>query len=60
MMSDDEFEREHPSYGVVQISRITGGTGATRLFGSPLAHHYGTIRLSIGSARWMSRPSRRK
>src|SRR4029077_11436755 len=53
MMPDDEFEREHPSYGLVHISRITGGPGAHRLFGSPLAHHYGTIRLSIGSAKWI-------
>ena len=50
---DDEFEREHPSYGLVHISRITGGPGAHRLFGSPLAHHYGTIRLSIGTAKWI-------
>lgn len=52
MMPDDDFEREHPSYGLVHISRITGGSGATRLFGSPLANHYGTIRLSIGPAKW--------
>jgi hypothetical protein len=53
MLPDDEFEREHPSYGLVSISRITGGSGATRLFGSPLANHYGTIRLSIGTAKWI-------
>lgn len=53
MMPDDEFEREHPSYGLVNISRIMGSTGQTRLFGSPLAHHYGMIRLSISSARWI-------
>ena len=52
MMPDDEFEREHPSYGLIRISRVTGGPGATRLFGSPLASHYGTIRLSIGGAKW--------
>lgn len=23
MLPDDEFEREHPSYGLVSISRIT-------------------------------------
>lgn len=50
---DDEFEREHPSYGLVRIARVTGGPGAQRLFGSPLAHHYGTIRLTIGKARWI-------
>lgn len=53
MLPDDEFEREHPSYGLIHISRISGGPGATRLFGSPLANHYGTIRLSIGSAKWI-------
>jgi hypothetical protein len=53
MMPDDEFERAHPSYGLVSISRITGGSGARRLFGSPLANHYGTIRLSIGTAKWI-------
>lgn len=52
MHPDDEFEREHPSYGLVDISRITS-TGAKRLFGSPLAHHYGTIQISIGSAKWI-------
>jgi hypothetical protein len=52
---DDEFEREHPSYGLVRISRVTGGPGARNLFGSPLARHYGTIRLSIGTAKWIHR-----
>jgi hypothetical protein len=50
---DDEFEREHPSYGLVRIARVTGGPGARNLFGSPLARHYGTIRLSIGTAKWI-------
>jgi hypothetical protein len=53
VLPDDEFEREHPSYGLVHISRVSSGTSATRLFGSPLAHHYGTIRISIGSAKWL-------
>lgn len=52
-LPDDEFEREHESYGLLQISRITGGTGETRLFGSPLARHYGTIRIRIGAAKWL-------
>lgn len=51
-LPDDEFEREHPSYGLVHISRVTSGTSTKRLFGSPLAHHYGTIQISIGSAKW--------
>jgi hypothetical protein len=53
MLPDDEFEREHPSYGLVHISRVSGGGGVARLFGSPLANHYGTIRISIGSAKWI-------
>jgi len=53
MDADDEFEREHPSYGLIRISRVSGGSGALRLFGSPLARHYGTIRLTIGSAKWI-------
>lgn len=53
MMSDDEFEREHPSYGILHISRTSGGTSAIRLFGSPLATHYGTIRLTISKGKWI-------
>lgn len=53
MLPDDEFEREHPSYGVLRISRTNGGGGALRLFGSPLATHYGTIRLTVSKATWI-------
>jgi len=53
MLPDDEFEREHPSYGILHISRMSGGTSAIRLFGSPLATHYGTIRLSISKGMWV-------
>jgi hypothetical protein len=53
MLPDDEFEREHPSYGVLHISRTSGGTSAIRLFGSPLATHYGTIRLTISKGKWI-------
>lgn len=52
MMPDDEFEREHPSYGILHIARTSGGTSAIRLFGSPLATHYGTIRLTISKGQW--------
>lgn len=52
MLPDDEFEREHPSYGILHISRTSGGTSAIRLFGSPLATHYGTIRLTISKGKW--------
>ena len=53
MMPDDEFEREHASYGILHISRTSGGTSAIRLFGSPLATHYGTIRLTISKGKWI-------
>lgn len=53
MLPDDEFEREHPSYGILHIARTSGGTSAIRLFGSPLATHYGTIRLSISKGWWI-------
>lgn len=51
MLPDDEFEREHPSYGILHISRTMGGN-TVRLFGSPLATHYGTIRLTISNGKW--------
>src|SRR5574341_141936 len=53
MLPDDEFEREHPSYGILHIARTSGGTSAIRLFGSPLATHYGTIRLTISKGKWL-------
>ena len=53
MLPDDEFEREHESYGILHISRTSGGSGAVRLFGSPLATHYGTIRLTISKGKWL-------
>jgi hypothetical protein len=52
MLPDDEFEREHPSYGILHISRTSGGGSSVRLFGSPLATHYGTIRLTISKGKW--------
>jgi hypothetical protein len=53
MLPDDEFEREHPSYGILHIGRTSGGGNSIRLFGSPLATHYGTIRLSISKGKWI-------
>lgn len=53
MLPDDEFEREHPSYGILHIARTSGGGSAIRLFGSPLATHYGTIRLTISKGKWI-------
>ena len=55
MDHDQEFEREHPSYGVLRIARTSGGSGEIRLFGSPLATHYGTIRLTVSKGRWTHR-----
>lgn len=49
---DEEFSREHPSYGMLHISRMSSTGGGRRLFGSPLATHYGTIRLTISKATW--------
>ena len=51
MLPDDEFEREHPSYGILHIARTNGNS--KRLFGSPLAAHYSTIRLSISKGKWI-------
>lgn len=48
---EQDFEREHPSYGMLDISR-TNGSSAVRLFGSPLADHYSTIRIRVSKARW--------
>ena len=53
MLPDDEFEREHESYGILHIARTSGGGSSVRLFGSPLATHYGTIRLSISKGKWI-------
>jgi len=39
-------KHEHPSYGMLTISRSMG-THAARLFGSSLKSHHGTIRLSV-------------
>lgn len=43
------FESEHPSYGHVNFSRITGGNH--RLFGSAIRDHYCFIRLTVMPAR---------
>ena len=53
MLPDDEFEREHESYGMLSISRMTSSGSGIRLFGSPLATHYGTIRLTISKGKWI-------
>jgi hypothetical protein len=52
MLPDDEFEREHESYGILHISRGSS-TNAVRLFGSPLATHYASIRLTISKGKWI-------
>lgn len=44
--SNDEVDFDkHPSFGIVQFSRTTGGHG--RLFGSHLEKHHETIRLRV-------------
>jgi hypothetical protein len=47
-MSDDKYEK-HPSYGMVQFSRVQCGgmTLQNKLFGSPLPYHLSTVRLRI-------------
>lgn len=42
-----ENRETHPSYGLLQISRISGGVG--NLFGSSIEHH-GSIRLRVSRA----------
>lgn len=41
---------EHPSYGMLQFSRINNSNRRT-LFGSSLDHHYTTVRLRIAQGR---------
>lgn len=48
MPNDDRKEYTHPSYGMIAFNRSMGGR-PTRLFGSPLEEHYGTVRIVIGS-----------
>lgn len=43
-MIDEETKETHPSYGMIQFSRISG---AGHLFGSPLSQHFGTIHVRI-------------
>jgi len=45
-----EFDREHPSYGCVRISRVSGNIG--RLYGSSLRDHHASIRLEIAPSKW--------
>lgn len=45
-MIDEETKETHPSYGMIQFSRISG---AGHLFGSPLSQHFGTIRVRIAN-----------
>lgn len=50
-MDTEDFKREHPSYGMLHVTRVSS-SGKVRLFGSPLATHYGTIRLSVSKGQW--------
>jgi hypothetical protein len=50
-MADEKKVESHPSYGLLQISRATGGRGA--LFGSSVKHqHFIMLRIHRGEARW--------
>jgi hypothetical protein len=49
-MADENKVESHPSYGLLQISRATGGRGA--LFGSSVKHqHFIMLRIHRGEAR---------
>ena len=45
-MDKDETRETHPSYGMIQINRVSCG-GGRRLFGSALTDHMSLIRLRI-------------
>lgn len=45
-MSREEEREEHPSYGMIGFSRVTGNPG--RLFGSPLRSHESFVTLRVG------------
>lgn len=44
-------QHEHPSYGMIALSR-TYTSGKTRMFGSSLERHYGTVMLTIKRGKW--------
>lgn len=50
-MSKDDDVFKHPSYGMVQFSRVTGGH--MHLFGSSLEAHHHRIELRIFEAEWI-------
>jgi len=52
-MSYEEIKTQHPSYGLVGFSRVTGNPG--RLFGSPMTNHQNFVRLRIGTAERIHR-----
>lgn len=45
--NDRDRDEAHPSYGMVGLSRTMNGTRGTRLFGSALDNHQGTMRLTV-------------
>lgn len=47
MKIDREQSEHHESFGMLQISRVQGGRGSTRLFGSHLNYHEHTIQLRV-------------
>lgn len=45
-MQDEEIEETHPSFGMIQLHRTSGGA-KRRLFGSSIRDHAHTVRLTI-------------
>lgn len=45
----DEKDKKHPSYGVVNVSRVSAGPPGHRLFDSPFRHQH-FITITIGEA----------
>lgn len=43
-MKSESTKEKHPSFGMIRFARVSG---AGRLFGSPLAQHFGTIQVQI-------------
>lgn len=44
---DKEREERHESFGMIQINRVSGGRGHTRLFGSHISYHNNTIVIRV-------------
>lgn len=47
-MSDEKVSEEHPAYGMISFSRITGFRD--RMFGSAISRHYGYVKMTLRRA----------